>query len=248
MRSPTRTSVGTYLARPVDANDGSLAEVLAEPPEGEVFAEVMGAEVDVVDVVGQLVVDVVVDVGAVVEVVVEVVDDVVVDVDVVDDVALGVSAVVEVVDVGVVVVVVVVDVGVPDVVVDVGGVVEVVDVDVVVEVEQFGVVVEVVVDDVVAVPVLPVFATLAVSPAYPAVGDAPAPLLPTSDASATTAPTRVRIRSALTLRVRNLTDHHQSLCHECLTANKYLLRGVCPEGHQKMNCPRPDSCRVAGSG
>jgi len=114
----------------------------------------------------------------------------------------------------------VVDVGVLDVVVDVGVVVEVVDVDVVAEVGQFAIVVGVVVDDVVVAPVLPVFVALAVSAEDP-VDDAPAPLSPASGASAT-APMRVTIRSAPTLRLRNLTDPPPIACHKCPTANSKM--------------------------
>jgi hypothetical protein len=224
MKSPMRTSVGAYLPGPVDAKEGELAVLVAEP---SVFAEVIGAEVDVVDVVGQpVVVVVVVDVGVVVEVVeVEDVDVVVgavvalgvidamldvgvvvdvVDVGMVDDV-VDVGVLVDVVDVVVLdVIVEVVDVGVVDDVVDVGVVVEVVDV--VVEVGQFAVVVEVVVEDVAVVPVLPVFAALAVSTGDSAVEDAPAVLPTAGDPSARTAPRRLTVRSALRLRVRNLID------------------------------------------
>jgi hypothetical protein len=234
MENPMRTSAGTSLPAPVVASEGELAGasavVLAGAFEGEVFADIDGAEVgvvpaalgvtvvEVVDEVGQLVVEVVVDVGAVVEVVevvevevvVEVVDDVVVDVDVV-----------------------------LEVLVEVGVVVEVVDDEVVVEGGQFGTVVEVVVEDVVVAPVLPVFAALSVSAAGTAVDDARALLPSAGDPSAITAPRRVKVSSAPTLRARNLIEPPP------IAVPRVFIRSECPEGNRKMNSPRPVRTHLA---
>lgn len=204
------------LPGPVEASDGSLL-VPDEPLSGVVFAEVTGAEVDVVDAVGHVVVLVVVDVGAVVDVVVDVevdvvvddVDEVVVDVGVVVDVVVvDVGAVEVVVEDDDVVVVEVVEVGVVvDVVVVVGAVEVVVDVA---EDGQFATVVEVVVEDVVVddvvVPVFPVREALATSAGDWPESDAPALLAPAGCASATAAPHRVNVRSAGPQHVRNLME------------------------------------------